>query len=166
MRSKIIAISICLGLTAPMVASIALAQPAAEVMDAGQVGSAAEPPSAPTPAEVDVANPPDPIAAPSSAWDAVVTWFKRSRWMGIAIALLILATAYRKRMQPSGDEPAAIGWRAMSIAIASAIVAVAGPLVEFGMGTGGWTAVMMGIGLAVGLVVDRKNPPKGAPTKV
>ena len=174
MRISFVSMIVCLALFG---AGRAVAQPSSDTAAAVQPAPAATPPlrdpglvtpadSVAKPPQVDVANPPDPISSPGGAWDSVLAWSKRARWMGIALAMLILATAYRKRMQPSPDEPLATGWRAMSITIASAVVAVAGPLVEFGMGTGGWTAVMMGVGLAVGLIVDRKDPPKGAAVKV
>ena len=146
------------------------AQAVAEVvaqMDAGVGDVAAQAASVKAPAlpVVDVKNPPDPIAQPATTWQRIVDWSKRSKWIGISLALLIVATAWRKRMQPGPKDTPLVGWRAMSIAIATGLVATCGPLVEVGMGTGGWTAVMMGAAMAIGLMIERFNPPKAGAVK-
>lgn len=108
---------------------------------------------------------PDPASDPSAAWQAVQAGRKTGGlWLAVAMLVAMAAKAYRVRAlpKPGEQEPAPTSWRAKSIAISAAALAIASALIDKAAGVGTWGTVATVAIAAVLMVWSSFDPPKGS----
>lgn len=107
---------------------------------------------------------PDAVEQPSKAWQFVREMWRLGFWPALAGVVLLISRAVVARLKPpeGGGVLMYSGWRGKVLAIASALVAVFGPLFEVLIGTGPVGAIVTGLFAAGALLIDAFDPPKGA----
>lgn len=108
---------------------------------------------------------PDPASDPSAAWQAVQAGRKTGGlWLAVAMLVAMAAKAYRVRAlpKPGEAEPSPLSWRAKSIAISAAALAIASALIDKAAGVGTWGTVATVAIAAVLMVWSSFDPPKGS----
>jgi hypothetical protein len=110
----------------------------------------------------DVVAAPDPLEHPSAAWQFLLALYKLGIWPLGAAVLLMVSRSVVRRMQPGPNDKPLTGLRLKTLAIASALFAVAGPLLELLLHTGGAAALAAGVIYGFGLLKDAFDPPKGS----
>lgn len=121
--------------------------------------------TAPTTGDTAKVDTPDPLDKPSAAVQFLKEMYKLGIWPLVASILLIIGRVTVKRMEPGPDDKPLTGWRAKTLAIAAAAVAVSGPTLEVLLKTGSVAAIAAGIIYAYGLLKDAFDPPKGSARK-
>lgn len=108
---------------------------------------------------------PDPARDQSAAWQAVQAGRKTGGlWLAVAMLVAMAAKAYRVRAlpKPGEAEPSPLSWRAKSIAISAAALAIASALIDKAAGVGTWGTVATVAIAAVLMVWSSFDPPKGS----
>lgn len=134
------------------------------VPDAGLVDVAADNPGAAAPAP-SVQPHADPAADPGGAWAEFQALRKKGGpQLAFGFLVAILGAAIRERLQPApgGAEPDPTSWRARTIALLGAAVALGWGVADRAAGAITWSGLMP-IALGAAMLVWRAvNPPRGA----